>query len=217
MINNTQTIGELLPSYTRDLTFRMTVRDNQFNGGGVDYDEIAFDVTDAAGPFLVTAPNTLVVWDGNALETVTWDVANTDAAPVNAATVNILLSTDGGVTYPTALASGTPNDGTELITVPNIGTTMARVKVEAVGNIFFDISNANFTINVSGPATRYVATTGSDVGNCTNPVASCATVAYAVDQANDGDTIDIEAGNYVEPGLLIDKQVMVNGDGTVVR
>lgn len=146
LLNNTQTIGEILPSYTRSLKFRLTVRDNRAGGGGVDYDEITFDVTDAAGPFLVTAPNTSVTWQGNTVQSISWDVANTSVAPVNATDVNILLSVDGGITYPIILAANTPNDGGEQVLIPNDPTTQARIKVEAVGNIFFDISNEDFTI-----------------------------------------------------------------------
>lgn len=146
LLNNTQTIGEILPTYTRSLKFRLTVRDNKAGGGGVDYDEIQFDVTDAAGPFLVTSPNTSVTWQGNSNQTITWDVANTSVVPVNAAEVNILLSTDGGNTYTEVLVSNTPNDGTEQLQIPNLPTTQARIKVEAASNIFFDISNENFTI-----------------------------------------------------------------------
>ena len=146
LLNNTQTIGEILPSYTRSLKFRLTVRDNKAGGGGVDYDEIQFDVTDTAGPFLVTEPNTSVTWQGNTVQSVTWDVANTSVAPVNATEVNIFLSVDGGNTYSITLAANTLNDGSEQVLIPNDPTSLARIKVEAAGNIFFDISNEDFTI-----------------------------------------------------------------------
>jgi len=103
-------------------------------------------VTDAAGPFLVTSPNTAVTWQGNTVQSVTWDVANTNVAPVNVTEVNLLLSTDGGYTWPIVLVANTPNDGTEQVSVPNEVTTQARIKVEAVGNIFFDLSDEDFTI-----------------------------------------------------------------------
>lgn len=146
LLNNTHTIGELLPTYSRTLKFRLTVRDNRAAGGGVDYDEMTMTVTDAAGPFLVTAPNTNVTWQGNSVQTVNWDVANTSVSPVNTTEVNILLSTDGGYTWPITLASNTANDGAEQVSIPNEPTTQARIKVEAVGNVFFDLSNVNFTI-----------------------------------------------------------------------
>ncbi len=147
ILNNTQTIGEILPTYTRSLTFRLTVRDNRAGGGGVNYAQMqTINVTNTAGPFLVTLPNTNVTWLGNTTYTVTWDVANTSVAPVNVTQVNILLSTDGGNNFTEVLASNTQNDGAEDIFLPNIPTTQARIKVEAVGNVFFDLSNVNFTI-----------------------------------------------------------------------
>ncbi|MBE0572829.1 MAG: T9SS type A sorting domain-containing protein [Ignavibacteriaceae bacterium] len=147
ILNNTQTIGEILPTYTRTLTFRLTVRDNRAGGGGVNYAQMsAINVTNTAGPFLVTQPNTAVTWLGNTTNTVTWDVANTSVAPVNVTQVNILLSTDGGNNFTEVLVSNTANDGSEDIFLPNIPTTSARIKVEAVGNVFFDLSNTNFTI-----------------------------------------------------------------------
>ena len=75
-----------------------------------------------------------------------WDVAGTTGAPVSCAAVKISLSTDGGTTFPTVLSVSTPNDGSEALTIPDVATTTARVKVEAVDNIFFDISDSNFTI-----------------------------------------------------------------------
>ena len=147
LLNNTQTIGELLPSYARALNFRLTVRDNRAGGGGINQDTIALQVSGSAGPFQVTAPNTAVTWAGGSTQTVTWNVAGTTAAPVNCANVNLLLSTNGGTTFPTTILAGTPNDGSQAITVPSVVTTQARLKVACATNIFFDVSNTNFVIS----------------------------------------------------------------------
>ena len=145
---------EALSSVSRTLNFRVTVRDNRPYVAGSTIGQTTFTdavvtVTNTAGPFAVTAPNTAVTWGGGTSQTVTWSVNGTNAGSVNCATVNILLSTDGGQTFPTTLASATANDGSEVVTVPNTPGTTNRIKVEAVGNIFFDISNANFTIGTA--------------------------------------------------------------------
>ena len=100
-----------------------------------------------AGPFLVTAPNTAVNFSTGPARTITWDVAGTDAAPVGTDDVRISLSIDAGETYPYVLAAGTPNDGSQPVSLPHVGTTEARIKVEAVGNVFFDVSDADFRIS----------------------------------------------------------------------
>ncbi|MBI5663385.1 MAG: T9SS type A sorting domain-containing protein [Ignavibacterium album] len=153
LINNTSTYGVLLPSYSRNLKFRLTVRDNRAGGGGVDRVQVNFTVDGNSGPFVVTSPNTSVSWAGNSEQTVTWNVANTNLSPVNCSAVRILLSTNGGWTFNDTILSSTPNDGSEIITVPNIATNQARLKIEAVNNIFFDISDQNFTINYTQPTT----------------------------------------------------------------
>jgi hypothetical protein len=74
-------------------------------------------------------------------------VANTISAPVNTANVKISLSTNSGQTFPTTLAASVPNTGTASVTLPNgMISSTCRIKVEAVGNVFFDISNANFNL-----------------------------------------------------------------------
>ena len=139
--------AEFLPSITRTIPFQVTARDNRAGGGGVASAMASVVVDAGSGPFKVTAQDTSVTsWQSGSTQTVTWNVANTTAAPVSAANVNILLSTDGGQTFPFVLAANTPNDGSQNITVPNVITTTARLKVEAAGNIFFDISNMNFSI-----------------------------------------------------------------------
>lgn len=150
ILSNTTAVGQALPTTNRTLTMRITARDNRSGGGGVVTDDAAITVHAASGPFAVTAPNSAVTWLGGSTENVTWNVAGTAGAPVSAANVRILLSTDNGGTFPTVLAASTPNDGSQSITVPNISTTDARVKVEALGHIFFDISNAKFNITPAG-------------------------------------------------------------------
>ncbi len=146
--------GEMLPTITRAMNFQVIARDNRANGGGVNTATTVINVDGTSGPFVVTAPDTAVTWTSGSTQTVTWDVANTTNATINAQNVKISLSTDGGNTFPTVLAASTPNDGTQAITVPNVATTQARIKVEAVGNIFFDISGANFTISTSSAPIR---------------------------------------------------------------
>lgn len=163
ILSNTNDIQEVLPFYSRVLTFRFTVRDNHANAGGFGYDEIQFNCTENAGPFLVTYPNTAETLAAGDYVEVTWDVANTTAAPVNCKKVNILLSTDGGYTYPTTLISQGDNDGSAYIVIPNLPTTTARIKVEAADNIFFDLSNQNFTIEAPAQP-GYILTTNPAEG-----------------------------------------------------
>lgn len=138
---------EVLPTYSRNLTFRLTVRDNVPEGGGTVWQQVKFKSTDQAGPFLVTYPNTPgLQLTGGSFETITWDVANTHQAPVNCQAVNIRLSVDGGNTYPYTLAAAAPNTGSAVVAIPNITAVSARIRVEAADNIFFDLSNSNFQI-----------------------------------------------------------------------
>ena len=146
LVNNTTTIGEHLPTYSRQLNFKCSIRDNRAGGGGFSDDLKTMTVTANAGPFVVQAPNGGGTVVGNTQLPVTWDVAGTDGNGVNCSSVDIYLSTDGGYTFPTLLVAGTPNDGSASVLVPNVTTSLARVKVKASNNVFFDISNANFSI-----------------------------------------------------------------------
>ena len=156
---------EALPSVARELNFRFTVRDNHIGGGNNHSDEMLLQVDPNAGPFLVTSPNEAVSWGEGSLQTVTWDVANTNAATVNCAKVKILLSIDGGNTFPFVLAESADNDGSEEITVPFLESSVssARIKVEAVENIFYDISDADFSIDGALPV-NWVSFTAQKTG-----------------------------------------------------
>ncbi len=145
---------EAVPNVARTLNFRFTVRDNRAGGPANNSDDAVITVNATAGPFSVTAPNTAVSWPANSAQTVTWNVAGTTANGVNAANVDILLSTDGGNTYPIILAAATPNDGTQSITVPNNQGTQNRIMVKGSNHIFFDISNTNFSITTGSSDTQ---------------------------------------------------------------
>ena len=146
ILNGTTIFGETYPTYARDLTFRVTVRDNHPGAGGVSYEEVQFDVSNTAGPFLVDFPNGAETLTAGGVTEIIWDPANTDANPVNCATVDIYLSTDGGFNYPTLLASQVPNDGSERVFMPDLPGNNNRIKIKASENIFFDLSDDNFTI-----------------------------------------------------------------------
>ncbi len=154
--------AENLPAVSRTMNFRCTVRDQR---GGVNDSSVAIIVDGNSGPFAVTFPNGGQTIGG--MQNVTWSVNGTNAGPVNVANVKISLSTDGGNTFSTVLAASTPNTGNAMVSLPNgILNNTARIKVEAVGNIFFDISNANFSITPGDgcPAVSNFAPSAGQIG-----------------------------------------------------
>ncbi|MGI4870354.1 MAG: FG-GAP-like repeat-containing protein [Janthinobacterium lividum] len=173
---------ERLPTVARSLNFKCTARDYHvttntaaYNAttsgivGGVTESALVTLTVSAANsqPFAVTAPNTAVKWAAGSTQTVTWNGVGTKSSAVSCQTVDIRLSTDSGLTYPTLLASGVANadgTGTASITVPAaLNTTTARVMVEAADNYFFDISDTDFTIT-TGPIAASLSPTSGPVG-----------------------------------------------------
>jgi reprolysin-like metallo-peptidase family M12B/hemolysin type calcium-binding protein len=142
--------GEILPQVDREVNFRMIARDNLMGGGGVAYDSML--ITVQGDRFFITSPNGGETLFGSHL--VTWEVGGGSVA----SHVDILLSTDGGNSVETFLANGvvapntplalnTPNDGSEVVTLPVLSTDQARIMVKAVDNIFFNISDEDFSIS----------------------------------------------------------------------
>lgn len=142
------------------LNFKLTARDGR---GGVNSASTTLVLAPGAGPFLVTAPNSAVTLASGVAQTVTWSVANTNAAPVSTANVKITLSADGGATWPYVLAESVPNNGSASVTLPAIATTQARIKIEAVGNVFFDVSDTDFTLRLAGDVNADGAVNCADI------------------------------------------------------
>ncbi len=197
------TLGENLPSVATTMNFRLVTRDNNAAGGGVAYaaTNTVITVDGSSGPFLITNDPTGIL-AGNSTQTITWSVNNTNftgnkdgvsfrsVTGLGAANVKISLSTDGGATFPTVLAASVPNNGSASVTLPNTATSMARIKVEAIGNIFFDISNSNFSINAVTPVNWLDFTATLDKSNNANLVWRTASEqnnkGYAVEMSSDG-------------------------------
>lgn len=133
------------------LSFRVTARDNR---GRFAFDDVQVTVisktdTDASvGPFVVTQPAAAISWKRGEAKTITWDVANTNLAPIACSKVKITLLIAGDEEHPVVLVESTDNNGTATVTMPNDAklTDKARIKIEAVDNVFFNISPADIRI-----------------------------------------------------------------------
>ena len=150
LIKNTESyLGEVLPNNARIVKFRCTLRDIN-NGYGAFYtspDTVRLDVRTTATLYRVTSQATATTWTGDSPQTITWDVAGTDAAPFNVTNVNIYASIDSGRTFPFLVAANVPNNGTATIISPNSNTTGCRIKVKGAGNVFFDLNDGWIRIN----------------------------------------------------------------------
>jgi uncharacterized protein YndB with AHSA1/START domain len=146
LTGNLSTTWETVSNVARTMDFALTVRDNVAGGGQNKIAQMTVTVNGTAGPFTVTSQGTTTSFNAFDNTTVTWDVAGTNSGAVNAPNVDIFLSMDGGYTYPLTLASGTPNDGSENIIIPNNATTNGRIMVRGSGNIFYAINAADFTV-----------------------------------------------------------------------
>jgi len=146
LLANTNRAGELLPQVDRTVNMRLTARDNQAGGGGVNSDDMAINVSGA--PFFITSPNSGTLPAGCVVP-VTWEVGGGNVA----ANVDILYSTTGGLagngidqSFPDVIALGTPNDGEYMMPVPCGNSSAGRIKVMASDNIFFDVNDNNLTV-----------------------------------------------------------------------
>ncbi|SFC71080.1 reprolysin-like metallopeptidase [Spirosoma endophyticum] len=197
--------GEKLPAVSFATTHRLTVRDNSAKGGGVASTDVTVTIDGNTGPFLVSN-DWQGTFAGNTTQPVTWSVNGTNTTTPN---VKISLSTDGGQTFPTVLLASTPNTGTANITVPNVATSTGRLKVEAVGNIFFDLSNKDFSII---PATSSAPVLSGLVNATTCSGVASATQSFNVTD-NDVSSVNLVASSS-NTGLVPVENVVIGGTGS---
>ena len=147
-------IWEVLPSVSRNFDFRVTARDNNSGYGCVAKDDMIVTTTPNAGPFVVTYPTATETWAFGETRAITWDVANTNSAPVSCGQVDILVSTDGGFNF-TTVATSVPNNGSYNYSVPDISSFDVRFKIVCSNNIFFAITPEPITIGITEVCTVF--------------------------------------------------------------
>ena len=138
---------EVTPSVGRTMEFAFMVRDNDVAGGQTDDDLMQVTIDGSRGPFIVTSQGVATTWNAGTPEVITWNVANTTGGTINTANVDIFFSIDGGYTYPIILATATPNDGSQSISIPSgAATTQGKVMVRGSGNIFYALNGSLITV-----------------------------------------------------------------------
>ena len=142
--------GEKVPDVARTLKFKCTFRDIIHNHGCFVFpdDMTTLTAVNTGAGFSVTSQGTTgITYAGHSTQTITWNVVNTNVAPISASNVDLYMSVDGGNTWMYHIGT-VPNTGTATITMPNPGTTTttARFKVKGSGNVFFNVNSKNFTV-----------------------------------------------------------------------
>jgi len=90
---------QAIPNVNRTMNFQLTVRDGNPEAGGVSSDEVQVEVM-GTGPLRVQNVSSLTAGETS---TITWSTNNSGDL---CATAKMLLSVDGGLTYPFTIASG---------------------------------------------------------------------------------------------------------------
>lgn len=198
---------EVIPTVARTLNFSLLVNDNKVTGNQSARDLMKVTVA-ATGPFKVTSQDLAANYVGGSSLVVTWDVAGTDAAPINTTNVQILISSDNGLTYPTVLADNVPNNGSATVTLPNVDNGNARIMVKAINNIYFAVNAARFNINKN----LAVNETAFNKGFAIYPNPAKGEVNISVNNAAKGATYQILdlSGKLISNGSLENEKTKVN-------
>ena len=141
LLTNTLAKGEAWPTTNRDLNFRLTARDGK---GGVSSDDMKVQVVDTGKAFALTSPLVTPLAAGQT-QTIGWEVAGTNVAPINCSKVDLFMTRDEGVNW-TLLAGGQPNSGSASVAIPAGKDGTARLKVACSNNLFFAISPLKLSV-----------------------------------------------------------------------
>lgn len=140
VLSGVPTPGERLPTVTGvDRRFRVLVRDNFPGVGGTAISGlVTLSIAAGTSPFEIVSPGqNASLPPGSTV--VEWTVGGTDVPPISCDSVAIWLSEDGGGTFAYDLGSFS-NSGIAAVTLPDISTSHARLRIDPVGRAFFAVS-----------------------------------------------------------------------------
>ncbi|KZN58545.1 reprolysin-like metallopeptidase [Pseudoalteromonas luteoviolacea] len=201
--------GEALPTTTRSLSFKLLVRDSE---GNIADDSTLINVIGNQQGFSVIEPSADTQW-ALGQQTVQWDTAGTQNAPISCQQVDLLLSLDGGASFPTILADNVPNDGEQIIALAQLASSsQGKLKIECVNNIFFAMNSGSISINGSSEPIPPEITAQQ-----TLEVTEDSSITLSVNNFNyaggfNAEVLTIRAGeNYTFTGLEVSPEANFNG------
>ena len=212
---------ETVSTVPRSLAFAFTVRDNNTGiyGGQTNSAATVVTVVDAGGAFAITNPSTAnVSWNSGSTQTITWNVAGTTGNGINATVVNILFSTDGGLTFPTVLAAITVNDGSETVTLPSVLSPNCRIMIESVTNIFYAVSkNIALGYTISTSCNTYTNSTSLPIPDGAGAEVSGGAVSNTINVPITGIISDVNIGLNVTHTWPNDLLINISNPGNVTQ
>src|SRR3989339_127265 len=177
--NDSNSSGIVSFSYNAVNTSEHTFTLTEYVGGGGGGGGGVSTITAAN----VNAPNGGESWAGGSSQNITWLATGSGISKIK-----LSYSLDGGSSYPYIIAENEANDGVYTWTAPNVTSSTAKVKIEALTStdsvVTSDISNANFTI--TGVVASFSPTLSTLVASPTSVLANgTATSAVTVTAKDD--------------------------------
>ncbi|WP_288435763.1 reprolysin-like metallopeptidase [uncultured Chryseobacterium sp.] len=136
--NNPNPNWETVSYVPRTVRYAVSVRDGNAQRPMLSSSEVN-TVIGNDGPFKFNGLTTSSVLYKNATNVIQWEVANTNTAPYNSPSVKIDYTSDNGATW-TDLVASTPNTGSYSVQMPTTITTPIKLRVSAIGNVFYAVS-----------------------------------------------------------------------------